>query len=158
MSIKTLFVLSGGRKYGPLAREDVGALVGKGRIAPSDLVSTVDGPWMRLEDFLGMTKPPPAPPPPPRRRLAPAFDPSEPIPEVDEPVIIEPFLSDSWQVIVRKIPSASLSVVNIQQLLEAREITMDNKASHQSWDDVDWRPIRTISQLARLLVPPPPQR
>src|SRR5512138_3394111 len=104
MSFKTLFVLSGGRKYGPLSREDVGSLVGKGRIAPSDLVSAVDGPWMRLEDFLGMTKPPPAPPPPPRRRLAPAFDPSEPIPEVDEPVIIEPFLSDAWQVMVRKIP------------------------------------------------------
>src|SRR6187551_2967457 len=131
-SMKTLFVLSGGRKFGPLAREDVSTLLGKGRLAPSDLISAVNGPWMRLEDFLGLTKPPARETRLPPKRLAPEYTPSEPIPEVDEPVLIEPFLSDSWQVIVRKIPSASLSVVNIQQLLEAREITMDNKASHES--------------------------
>jgi len=154
-----LFVLSGGRKFGPLAREDVSSLVGNGRLAPSDLVAAVDGPWMRLEDFLGLTKPPPPPSPAvPLKRLVPAFAPTEPIPEVDEPVIVEPYLSDSWQVIVRKIPSANLSVINIQQLLDAREVTMDSKASHESWDDVDWRAIRTIPQLARLLVPPPAPR
>jgi hypothetical protein len=156
--MKTLFVLSGGRKFGPLAREDVSTLVGQGRLAGSDLVSAVDGPWMRLEDFLGLTKPPPPPPRLPPKRLVPAYAPDEPIPETDEPVVIEPFLSDSWQVIVRKIPSANLSVVNIQQLLEAREITMDGKASHESWEDADWRPIRNIPQLARLLVPPPASR
>lgn len=156
--MKTLFVLSGGRKYGPLARDDVSGLVGKGRLSGADLISAVDGPWMRVEDFLGLSKPPAPPVRLPPKRLAPEFTPVEPIPEVDDPVVIEPFLSDEWQVIVRKIPSASLSVVNIQQLLEAREITMDSKAAHQSWDDVDWRPIRNIPQLARFLEPPPPAR
>jgi hypothetical protein len=158
MAEKTLSVLSGGRKFGPLAREDVSALLGQGRLAPSDLVSAVDGPWMRLEDFLGLSKPPAPIRALPVKRLAPAYSPTEDIPEVDEPVMIEPFLSDSWQVIVRKIPSTSLSVVNIQQLLEAREVTMDSKASHESWEEGDWRPIRNIGQLARLLVPPPPPR
>lgn len=158
MSEKILSVLSGGRKFGPLAREDVSALVGKGRLAPSDLVSAVDGPWMRLEDFLGLTKPPVPARQLPVKRLAPAYQPTEVIPEVDEPVLIEPFLSDSWQVIVRKIPSANLSVINIQQLLEAREVTMDSKASHESWVEDDWRPIRNIAQLARMLAPPPPPR
>lgn len=157
MADKILSVLSGGRKFGPLSREDVSSLVGKGRLAPADLVCAIDGPWMRLEDFLGLTKPPVPAKPLPVKRLAPAFTPTEVIPEVDEPVLIEPFLSDSWQVIVRKIPSANLSVVNIQQLLEAREITMDSKASHESWEEDDWRLIRNIAQLARMLRPPPPK-
>jgi len=157
MAEKNLFVLSGGRKFGPLARADVSELVGKGRIPASDLVAAIDGPWMRLEDFLGLTKPPAPVKALPRRRLAPAYTPEEEIPETEEPVLIEHFLSDAWQVIVKKIPSAILSIVNIQMLLDAREITMDSKASHQSWEEDDWRQIRTIAQLARFLVPPPPK-
>lgn len=158
MSTKSLFVLSGGRKFGPMAREDVTKLVNAGRLAPSDLVSALDSPWMRLEDFLGVAPPRIAPvraQPIQDSKLPLTFAEDEPIPELDFPVVIEGPLSDNWQVIVRKIPSANLSVHNLQQLLEAREIDFDSKVNHETWCETMWIPIRRVPQLCKFLNPPP---
>jgi hypothetical protein len=122
------------------------------------LVSALDGPWMRLEDFLGMAPKrisPARPTAKPAPKLVPVYAVDEPVPEVEEPVLIEGPLSDSWQVRVRKMPSANLSAINLQQLLEAREIDFDSLVNHESWHDTDWRPIRTVPQLSKKLVPPP---
>ena len=54
-----LRVLSGGRVVGSLTRGQVEQLCTARRVGDDDLISAVDGPWMRVGDFFSTSSPPP---------------------------------------------------------------------------------------------------
>jgi hypothetical protein len=52
-----LRVINGGRMIGSLTRKDVQQLTATGHLADDDLVCALDGPWMRVADFLSTRAP-----------------------------------------------------------------------------------------------------
>lgn len=63
----------------------------------------------------------------------------------------KPELSDDWYVRVRGIPSAPLRRLHIRMLLDSKEIDGDCPAAHISWRANQWKTLREIPELARLL-------
>ncbi|HVW36048.1 MAG TPA: hypothetical protein VHB99_02045 [Pirellulales bacterium] len=149
-------VLRGKKMFGGLTRQEVLDLATAGRIGPDDLVSALDGPWMRLADFLT----PPAPPIP----LAEDDD------EEDEAeaVLIEVLpehaveigrfriqdmleniekLPDEWYVRVRGVHSSPLSMRHVRQLYQSREIDLECPVRNSNWRHEDWRELRTVPEL-----------
>lgn len=209
-----LSLLSGGRIFCSLHRDDVERLRIAARVGDDDLICALGGPWMRVGDFFAPSpaqKPspvvaaatvptsmtgtqataapsaaaatpiplpipipiplPPTFPAPPDASSSPAV-PSQASgwnpPPIAPVVLPQPRaamagsptysvkcipppgtrLNDEWFVRVRGIHSAPLRKHHIKALYEAREVTLDNVARHVSWSENEWRPIKTISELA----------
>jgi hypothetical protein len=174
----TLRLLVGNKVFASLSREQVSDLRSKRRVDDDDLVCTLNGPWMRLGDFL-------APPAASARSMAPQAEEcpqqetgagaTEEIIEAVEVVetgeeklkvlgapdghrideLLRPSgeLTDEWYVKVKGIHSAPLKKLHVRALFLAREITPDCLARHARWRVEHWVPLRAIPELAQLVAP-----
>lgn len=148
-------VLQGKKMFGGLTRQEVLDLATAGRIGPEDLVSALDGPWMRLADFLA----------PPASALPLAEDDDE---EEEEAVLIEVLpehaveigrfrvqdmlenlerLPDEWYVRVRGVHSSPLAMRHVRQLFQSREIDLECPVRNSNWRHEDWRELRAVPEL-----------
>ena len=143
-----LRVLRGERIFGALNLRRIIQLRDEGRLADDDLVCALGGPWMPIADFLSPPRPQVAPPAPAQ-------------PEVEVEYIerkwyhayardVDNQLTDQWFVRVHGIHSAPLTMRQLQQLLFAHEINVNCVARHISWDAENWKPLRSIPELAGL--------
>lgn len=48
---RNLQIIKGSRKYPPMTRSQISELLASGRVTTDDLICTVGGPWMTIEDF-----------------------------------------------------------------------------------------------------------
>ncbi|HUY87643.1 MAG TPA: hypothetical protein VMV10_02805 [Pirellulales bacterium] len=152
-------VLKGRKLFAPLTRQEVLDLATAGRIGPEDLVSALDGPWMRLADFLT-----PA--------AVAVYEPDETEDddeeEVEEAVLLEALpahavevgrfriqdmlenndrLPDEWYVRVRGIHSSPLQLKHVRLLYQSREIDLECPVHNANWRNEDWRELRAVPEL-----------
>ena len=147
---RCLQVLKGKYMFPPLSREEVIQLAALGRIGDDDLISALDGPWMRLADFFA----PPAVP--------------EPEPPEDDAVLVQPLpaharavgrlrvadlleqdrdLPDEWYAKVRGLHSSPMQKRHLRLLYQSGELTLDCPVRNAAWRQSDWRAIRSIPEL-----------
>lgn len=153
---RCLRVLKGRRMFPPLSRQEVVDLVAEGRIGDDDLISALDGPWMRLADFFA---PPPAPPMPRAKPPEPQQEDAEeiePLPEyapalgrlsIADLLEREREWPDEWFARVRGRHSAPMQKRHIRLLYQSGELTLDCPVRNIRWSQNDWRRIRDVSEL-----------
>ena len=150
-------VLRGRKLFSSLTRQEVLDLATAGKINADDLVSALDGPWMRLADFLA-----PAPAPVYQAEVVDDED------EADEAVLLEELpahaveigrfriqdmlenngrLPDEWYLRVRGIHSSPLQAKHVRMLFQSREIDLECPVHNAIWRNEDWRELRAVPEL-----------
>ena len=141
-----LRVLRGDRIFSSLNHRRLQQLRAEGRIAEDDLVCAVGGPWMSVADFLSPPRPAEAPTAAPQAEVEYEYVPLRWYHVYSHD--IDQQLTDQWFVRVHCIHSAPLTRRQIQQLISAGEINLNNLARHVTWDHDRWAPLRSIADLA----------